>query len=88
MTSRVLNLGLMKAISDYKHISQVWRYLSLFHITHMFLLVLFTFMFFCYLPLNSMFWYSIFLKSENIGHILDALVHKCSAHFIFQCKKP
>jgi ubiquitin conjugation factor E4 B len=27
MTARVLNLGLMKAISDFKHISQVWRYL-------------------------------------------------------------
>jgi ubiquitin conjugation factor E4 B len=26
MTARVLNLGLMKALSDFKHIAQVWRY--------------------------------------------------------------
>jgi ubiquitin conjugation factor E4 B len=43
MTSRVLNLGLMKAISDFKHISQVWRYLSLFHIGFF---ILFTYVFF------------------------------------------
>jgi hypothetical protein len=67
MTSRVLNLGLMKAVSDFKHISQVWRYLSLFHIC--FFLFYLHLCFFCHLPLNSIFWYSVFVRSENIGHI-------------------
>ncbi|ONL98991.1 putative ubiquitin conjugation factor E4 [Zea mays] len=63
MTSRVLNLGLMKAVSDFKHISQVWRYLSLFHIC--FFLFYLHLCFFCHLPLNSIFWYSVFVRSEN-----------------------
>ena len=35
MTARVLNMGLMKAVADFKHLSQVWR--CCFHSSHLFL---------------------------------------------------
>lgn len=66
MTSRVLNLGLMKAISDFKHISQVWRYLSLFHIGFFLF-----YLHFCSLLSSFKQHILVFhlLKSENTGDI-------------------